>query len=102
MDLTRRTDDEILGELGNRLRRYRLQVNITQADLARQAGVSLRTLGNIETGRDVQLGTVIRILRALGRLDSLNTFLPPAGVSPMELLRGKGRPRQRAGKPRRG
>lgn len=102
MDLARRTDDEILGEIGDRLRRYRLQGNITQADLARQAGVSLRTLGNIETGRDAQLGTIIRLLRALGRLDALDSFLPPAGVSPMELLRSRGRPRQRAGKPRRG
>jgi len=102
MNLLQLTDEEILDEIGSRLRRHRLQANITQADLARQGGISLRTLGNIETGRDVQLGTLIRILRALGRLDSLNAFLPPAGVSPMELLRGQGMPRQRAGRPRRG
>ncbi len=102
MNFIQLTDEEILDEIGSRLRRYRLQANITQADLARQAGISLRTLGNIEAGRDVQFGTVIRILRAMGRLDSLDAFLPPVGISPMELLRGKGLPRQRAGKPRRG
>ncbi|MBD3867486.1 MAG: helix-turn-helix transcriptional regulator [Acidobacteria bacterium] len=102
MNLLQLTDDELLGEIGGRLRRYRLQGNITQAELARQAGISLRTLGNIEAGRDVQLGTVIRILRALGRLDSLGAFLPEAGVSPMELLRSRGRPRQRAGGDRSG
>jgi len=96
------TDDEVLAELGGRLRRYRLQGNIRQAELARIAGISLRTLGNIERGKDVQLGTVIRILRALGRLDSLDAFLPEAGVSPMELLRSHGRSRQRAGGPRNG
>lgn len=102
MNFFQLTDDEILAEFGLRLRRYRLQGNISQIDLARQAGISLRTLGNIETGRDVQLGTVIRILRALGRLDGLDAFLPPAGVSPMELLQTGGRERQRAGRPRRG
>ena len=102
MNLLQLTDDELLAELGNRLRRYRLEGNITQAELARRAGISLRTLGNLETGRDVQFGTVIRVLRSLGRLDSLDAFLPEAGVSPMELLRSGGRPRQRAGKPRNG
>ncbi len=102
MNLLQLTDDEILTEIGTRLRRYRLEGNTTQAELARRAGISLRTLGNMETGRDVQLGTVIRVLRALGRLDSLDAFLPEAGVSPMELLRSRGRPRQRAGRPRHG
>jgi transcriptional regulator with XRE-family HTH domain len=102
MTLQQLTDEELIAEIGGRLRRYRLQGNITQAELARRAGISLRTLGNIETGRDVQLGTVIRILRALGRLDSLDAFLPEADVSPMELLRSRGRPRQRAGGPRGG
>ena len=102
MNLSQLTDDEILTKFGLRLRRYRLQENISQADLARQAGISLRTLGNIETGRDVQMGTIIRVLRALGRLDALELFLPPAGISPMELIQAGGRERQRAGRSRRG
>ena len=51
---------------------------------------------NVENGGDVQLGTLLRILRALGRLDALDAFLPRPGVSPMELLRSGGRERQRA------
>jgi transcriptional regulator with XRE-family HTH domain len=96
MSFTQLSEPEILAELGRRLRRYRLQQNLTQADLARDAGVGNRTVRNLERGGDVQLGTLLRILRALGRLDALDAFLPRPGVSPMELLRSGGRERQRA------
>ena len=96
MSFTQLSEPEILAELGRRLRRYRLQQNLTQADLARDAGVGNRTVRNLESGGDVQLGTLLRILRALGRLDALDAFLPRPGVSPMELLRSGGRERQRA------
>lgn len=97
MSLIQLSEPEILAELGRRLRRYRLQQNLTQADLARDAGVGTRTVRNVESGGDTQLGTLLRILRALGRLDALDAFLPRPGVSPMELLRAGGRERQRAG-----
>ncbi len=96
MHLTHLTDGEILAELGRRLHRVRLQQNLTQADLAREAGVGTRTIRNVENGRDAQLSTVIHILRTLGRLDALDAFLPRPGVSPMELLRAGGRERRRA------
>ncbi len=96
MTLTHLSDPEILAELGRRLRRYRLQQNLSQADLARDAGVGTRTVRNVEQGGDTQLGTLLRILRALGRLDALDAFLPRPGVSPMELLRAGGRERRRA------
>ncbi len=96
MPLTELSEPEILAEIGRRLRRYRLQQNLTQADVARDAGVGVRTVGNVESGGDTQLVTLLRILRALGRLDALDAFLPSPGVSPMELLRSGGRERQRA------
>ena len=96
MSLTHLSEPEILAELGHRLRRYRLQQNVTQAALARDAGVGTRTIRNVERGGDMQLSTVLRSLRALGRLDALDAFLPRPGVSPMELLRSGGRERRRA------
>ncbi len=101
MSLTQLSEPEILAEIGRRLRRYRLQQNLTQTGLARDAGVSARTLRNVENGSDTQLVTLLRILRALGRLDALDAFLPRPGVSPMELLRAGGRERQRASRPKR-
>ena len=96
MSLNHLTDPEILTELGRRLRRYRLQQNVTQADLARAAGVGTRTIRNVESGGDVQFLTVVRVLRALGRLDALDAFLPAPGISPMELVLAGGKERRRA------
>jgi transcriptional regulator with XRE-family HTH domain len=58
------TDDAILAEIGNRIARYRIDQQVTQADLAEQAGVSKRTVERVEAGASVQFSTVIRILRA--------------------------------------
>ncbi len=95
------TTDEVLAEIGQRLQRYRLQQNRTVADLAADAGISQRTASRAEAGENPTLATVVRILRALGRLDALDAFLPPALVSPIQLVALSGRERQRAGKPRR-
>ncbi len=91
-----RTDGEVLADIGRRLRGYRLQQNVSQADVARRAGVSLRTVQNLESGADSQFSTVVRVLRALGRLDAVDSLLPTPSVSPMRLLETQGRARQRA------
>lgn len=95
------TTAEILREIGQRLQRYRLQQNRTIADVARDAGVGVRTVERAEAGERPTLGTVVRILRALGRLDALDAFLPAPLASPIQLAAMAGRERLRAGTPRR-
>lgn len=95
------TDDTILAEIGERLARRRLALGLTQAALARQAGVGKRTLERIEAGASAQLSSLIRILRVLDLLPSLERAIPEAGPTPMELLQRGGKPRQRASGSRR-
>ncbi len=95
------TTDEVLAELGDRLRGYRLQQNRTLEDVAAEAGVHLSTAQRAERGANPTLETIVRLLRALGRLDALDAFLPPPLVSPIQLARLGGREPQRAGTPRR-
>ena len=94
------TSDEVMREIGARLRQFRLQQNLPVADVARDAGLSALTVINAEKGRNPRLGSVVRLLRALGRLEALEAFLPPPMISPIELARLKGRTRQRARRPR--
>jgi len=89
-------DDAILAELGGRLVQRRLELQLTQAELAEQAGVSKRTIERVEAGATTQLSTFIRILRALELLDRLETLIPEVGPRPMDLLKLKGKERQRA------
>ena len=90
------SDDAILDELGERLARHRIDRQLTQAQLAEQAGVSKRTVERIEAGSSAQLSSLIRVLRVLELLPNLEQLVPEAGQRPMDLLQRKGRPRQRA------
>jgi putative transcriptional regulator len=90
------TDAEILRELGERLRSYRLQQNLSVADVAARAGVNPNTVTNAEGGKNSRLTTIVRLLRVYGRIEAVNAFLPPPQVSPLQLARRKGRARQRA------
>lgn len=95
------TTEEVLAELGHRIQRYRLQQNRTLADVAKAAGLGLRTVRRAEAGERPTLETIVRLLRALGRLDTLDAFLPVPLVSPLQLAELSGRERQRAGTRRR-
>jgi transcriptional regulator with XRE-family HTH domain len=90
------TDDAILAEIGKRIARYRIDRRITQADLAKQAGVSKRTVERVEAGATAQFSTIIRILRVLDLMAGLESLVPGPLPRPMELLKQKGKIRQRA------
>jgi len=90
------TDPAVLAEIGQRLARHRLERNLTQAELAKEAGVSKRTLIRLEGGESTQLTNLIRILRALDLLANLDAFIPPPVPSPIEQLRAEGKRRKRA------
>lgn len=95
------TPEAVLGELGRRLARRRLDLGMTQADVAEKAGLGKRTVERIEAGGDTQMSTVVRLLRVLGLTEGLERLVPEAGPGPMELLKMKGKERKRASSPKR-
>jgi transcriptional regulator with XRE-family HTH domain len=94
------TDEAALRELGSRLTKRRLELNLTQADVAERAGIGKRTLERIEAGASTQLTNFLRLLRALDLQDRLDLLLPVAAPSPITLLELQGRERRRASAPR--
>ena len=78
------TSDQIEAALCKRLESIRLSRNITQAQLAEEAGVSPRTIGRLEKGQGVSVDTFIRIMIALGIQQSLEALLPDPTVRPIE------------------
>jgi putative transcriptional regulator len=93
-------DAAILQELGARLGRRRIDANLTQAQLAQEAGVSKRTLERMEAGRSTDFVMLVRVLRALKLMDGLESLIPDLPPSPIALLKHQGRERQRVGRPR--
>ena len=98
---THLSDDTILAEFGERITRRRLDLQLTQAALAEQAGVAKRTVERIEAGASAQMSTMIRIFRVLDLLSNLDQMIPEAGPGPMDFLKRKGKERQRASSRRR-
>ena len=76
-------DSEILRELGARLRAYRIQQEFTVEELATRAGLSALTLLKAEQGGNPTLRTLLRLLRALGRIDLAESMLPAPPASPL-------------------
>lgn len=90
------TDRRILAELGDRLAQHRLNRNLTQDQLAREAGVSKRTVVRLEDGQSSQMTSLVRVLRALGLLGNLDALVPAPLASPIEALKAKAWKRHRA------
>lgn len=86
---------EIQKELGFRVKSARIDKQLTQEGLAAQAGVSPKTISNLETGKDVSFKTVIEVLRALGFLQNMDLLLPEQIIRPSQLAE-MGKKRERA------
>ncbi len=96
IDFNAATSQQIEAALCKRLERIRLSRNVTQVQLAGEAGVSPRTIGRLEKGQGVSLDTFIRVLGALGIQQNLQSLLPDPTVRPIERITSGGGERKRA------
>ena len=96
IDYSIANSEQIETDLCKKLEHIRLARNITQKNLADQAGVSLRTIRNLEKGLGVSLDTFIRVLIALGVHQNLLALLPDPSIRPIDRVNLGGTGRKRA------
>ena len=96
MDLM--TNNEILKVFGERIRKARIRQNLTQKEIAERSGMSVLTIKNVESGKKMQFASLISIIRVLGLLSQLESFLLIPEVSPLERLKHKKKERKRVRK----
>lgn len=96
IDFSVATSAQIEAALCKRLENIRLSRNMTQAELAAEAGVSVRTIGRLGKGEGVSVDTFIRVLTALGIQQHLEALLPDPTVRPVERIDIGGSERKRA------
>lgn len=89
------TDRAIAKVLANRIKQQRLNKNLSQRSVAEAAGISITAVQGVEKGESTIL-TLIKVLRVLGSLDGLESFLPEITVSPIALAKLDGKKRQKA------
>ncbi len=90
------TSNQIEVVLCEQLQKIRLARNITQLELAKNAGIGLRTIKRMEKGQGVSLDTFLRVMIALGLQGNLQTLLPDPSVRPVERVSQHGHERRRA------
>ena len=78
------SNETVAMELGMRLKAARIESGLTQADLARKAGVSLGTVSNIERGRDASMRSFVSVLRELGLLQRMDALVPTLQARPSQ------------------
>lgn len=84
----------VLIELGARIKRNRIDMQLSQQDFAAKTGISTRTLSAAENGEDIRLSNLLRILRTLGCLENIDLLLPELAFDP-ESYRTLGKERKR-------
>ena len=87
MDLNFKKPEEVVTLLCERLRKERLYLEMTQADVATRAGVSVNTVSNLEAGRNVSFENLVRVAMVLGRLKELEELFKPDLNSIDDILR---------------
>lgn len=95
MNIESKSPSAITEELGERLKQARLNADMTQVEVAEQAGISRKAVLTAEKGK-VQLETLVAIMQALHLTEQLNNFLPVQHISPIQLAKLQGRKRRRA------
>ncbi|MDB4409203.1 transcriptional regulator [Gammaproteobacteria bacterium] len=95
MNYNSMSDKAIAEVLGERIRTWRLRINLTQQQLADATALSLNVIKSLESGKG-KLSSVIAVLREFRLLDDLDAFIREPGVSPLQLAKRQGKTRQRA------
>ena len=78
--------DEIMKELGSRIKSARIDMNMTQDMMAKRTNLSRRTISNLENGKDVSLYTLIEVLRVLDQVQGFDTLVPEVTFKPSQIV----------------
>ena len=89
------TPKKLAEEIGIRLKRTRLNANMTQNELASASGITRKAVMAGEKGR-ATLEVIAAMMIGLQIDDQIDLFLPPQPISPIQLSKLRGKERRRA------
>lgn len=69
-----------------RLKQYRINYPLTQAELAEKSGVSVRSISRFENGEDISMSKFLSLLRALDLEDRIIELIPDQSIRPSYYL----------------
>lgn len=87
MDLSLQTPADIVKQLCDRLRKERLALQMTQADVAARSGIGVNTVSNLEAGKNVGFENLVKVAMVLGYGDALAELFKPKIDTLNDILR---------------
>ena len=96
MDYYEYSIPELVQMLGERFKDYRMRSNMTQKDVAEQAGLTVSTVHKFEKGLapNLSISTFLLLMKAIGCINGLDGLMPELPESPY-LIDDKGKKAQR-------
>lgn len=85
LDFTFSSCNEVGLELGSRLRAQRMQLDISQSDLAQRAGLAAATVCRLEREGKGTLETFLRVAQALGLIQEFESLFSGKPISIAQL-----------------
>lgn len=73
--------------LNERIKNYRIEYPLTQAELSEKSGLSLRSIQLFENGADIKLSNFIKILEALDLADNMEVLVPDVTQRPSYMVK---------------
>ena len=98
MNWADKSDVAIEADIGRFIREMRQRQQKTQTELAKEADISRSTLSLIERGESGTVTTLIKLLRVLDQLHTLQVFEVKEQISPLALAQMQSKSRQRVKK----
>ena len=90
-------EKEIVAEIAERCKQYRISYPMTRDELAEKSFVSLRTIARFESGNDISLSNLVKLLTALELTENIDLLIPDSNNRPSSYIQGY-TARKRAGK----
>ena len=92
------SDKQIISLLGEKVKLWRLQQNISQSELSVSSGVGLSSIQKIEKGEGTSLEITLKVLRALRKLDFFTEMIAEEQLSPSQyfMMQSEVKKRKRA------
>lgn len=80
--------DNVIKEFAIRFKQHRISARITQKELAKKTGISLRTISRFEKGEEIGLLTFAKLLQGVGLEHNLENIIPDHTKRPSYFVSG--------------
>ena len=94
------TDAAVVATICKSIKQMRLNKNISQEELSQKSGINRITISRLESGKAINVLTMIQLLRALEHLELIEHFNIEPEVSPILIMKQQKQWRKKASSPR--